>query len=515
METRLDLTQAPQVQTIISSRQIAAVRLLQLSSQQLADSIARERDQNPALEVEEHEWCLHCGTQLDRPELPCPVCGLASAAQIESRDDFDYDGGPSDFDRLDGAPSEYVEDDGTDPMMRLAGMEGRAEGLLRTLCVVCSPDDAEIAEFVVGSLDSHGYLPINVVEDGADLLQCSVARVARVVEALQRLDPPGIGARSAQECLLIQLRRLAEAGSPRPLAELLVRDFLKKLAFRHFRDVAHAIGETPKVIEAEWEFIRTHLNPYPAHGFDPDFGNLAGTSSAIRPDVIIRRREGGFEAEVVEARRYHLQVSREYRRVRAEAASLGCSERERAHVREYLDRAQSFISALRQRWETMQRVSDALIELQREFLERGPSGLKPLTRADVARLVELHESTVSRATDGKFVLLPDGRTVPFDDFFDSSLPIKKALRELIATENLRHPYSDEQLARLLRRRGMEVARRTIAKYREEIGILPSRLRRQRGARPAAVPVGPTYGAEAARVAAVLPFRPSGGDLSAS
>jgi RNA polymerase sigma-54 factor len=151
-------------------------------------------------------------------------------------------------------------------------------------------------------------------------------------------------------------------------------------------------------------------------------------------------------------------------------------------VRHYLDQAQTFISALRQRWDTMQRVSDALIDVQREFLERGPSGLKPLTRADVAKLVDLHESTVSRATDGKFVLLPDGRTVSFDDFFDSSLPIKKALRELIAMENARHPLSDEQLARLLQRRGMTVARRTIAKYREEIGILPSRLRRQRGTR---------------------------------
>jgi RNA polymerase sigma-54 factor len=513
----LDLTQTPQVQTIISSRQIAAVRLLQLSSQQLADSIARERDQNPALEVEEHEWCLRCGAELDRPELPCPVCGLASAPQAEAHDDFDYEGGSSDFDSLDGGANGYVEDDGSDPMLRVAGMEGRAEGLLRTLCMVCAPDDAEIAEFVVGSLDSHGYLPANIIEDGADTLQCSAGRVARVVEALQRLDPPGIGARSAQECLLIQLRRLAEAGSPRPLAELLVRDFLKKLAFRHFRDVAHAIGETPKVVEAEWEFIRAHLNPYPAHGFDPDFNGLAGTVSAIRPDVIIRRREGGFEAEVVEARRYHLQVSRDYRRVRTEAAALGVTERERSHVREYLDRTQSFISALRQRWETMQRVSDALIELQREFLERGPSGLKPLTRADVARLVELHESTVSRATDGKFVLLPDGRTVPFDDFFDSSLPIKKALRELIATENPRHPYSDEQLARLLRRRGMEVARRTIAKYREEIGILPSRLRRQRGTRPPMAPVGAGYGTAEAPVGAVLPFRSpgGGGSLTAS
>jgi RNA polymerase sigma-54 factor len=133
----------------------------------------------------------------------------------------------------------------------------------------------------------------------------------------------------------------------------------------------------------------------------------------------------------------------------------------------------------------MQRVSDALIEIQHDYLVHGQGALKPLTRADVAKRVRLHESTVSRATDGKFVLLPSGRTVPFDDFFDSSLPVKKALRELIAAENARRPLSDEQLARMLVGRGFVIARRTIAKYREEESILPSRLRRGRAVTPVA------------------------------
>ncbi len=130
----------------------------------------------------------------------------------------------------------------------------------------------------------------------------------------------------------------------------------------------------------------------------------------------------------------------------------------------------------------MQRVSDALIEMQREFLEVGQSALKPLTRADVAHKIGLHESTVSRATDGKFVLLPNGRTASFDDFFDASLPAKKALCDIITEENTQRPYSDEQLMRILQRQGILIARRTIAKYREELQILPSRLRRTRGAK---------------------------------
>jgi RNA polymerase sigma-54 factor len=501
MDLRVDLGQVPLQQPVISYRQIAAVRLLQLSSLELATTIAHERDENPALEVEEREWCVRCGSGLDRPELPCPVCGLAAMGT-------DAESGVQTLQEFEGhdlAQGGLAEDELQDPMLRVAGTPGRAEGLLRALRLVCRAEDAEIAEFLIGSLDSHGFLPETIVDDGADVLACAPARVARVVDALQRLDPAGIGARSGHECLLLQLRRLAEAGDAHPLAERLVAEYLRPLALRRFREVAHALGQTPKAIELEWEYIRTHLHPFPAHGFDADLSNLAGVAAPVRPDVIIRRRESAFEAEVVESRRYGLSVSAEYRRARKEASARHFTEQERTHLRLYTDQAQTFITALRQRWDTMQRVSEALIELQHEFLERGPSGIKPLTRADVAKRVALHESTVSRATDGKFVLLPDGRTVPFDDFFDSSLPVKKALRELIAAEAPRRPYSDEQLARVLEQRGLVVARRTIAKYREEIGILPSRLRRERKATPpkatadATAPVTPARVAVGARV----------------
>jgi RNA polymerase sigma-54 factor len=448
---------------------------LQQSSQELAQTIARDRDENPALDVEEREWCVRCGTGLERPELPCPVCGLAAgASERESAAQPLLE-----MESFEGGAAAPADDDAFDPLLRVSGTSGRAEGLLQLLLLACGEADAEIAEFIIGSLDSHGFLPATIIEDGAAVLGCAAACVARVVAALQRLDPPGIGARSASECLLIQLRRLALEGESHPLAERLVEEYLKPLALRRFREVAHLLDETPRAIELEWEYIRSHLNPYPAHGFDPDMSDLAGAAAPVRPDVIIRLRDGEFEAEVVEARRYDLRINPEYRKQRRELSASLFTERERAHLRLYRDQAQTFISALRQRWDTMQRVSDALIELQREFLESGPKRIKPLTRADVARRIGLHESTVSRATDGKFVLLPNGRTVPFDDFFDSSLPVKKLLRELIAGENARRPYSDEQLARLLARKGTVIARRTIAKYREEIGILPSRLRRER------------------------------------
>lgn len=480
MDMRIDAMLMPQQASVISHRQIVAVRLLQMPSQELAATVARERETNPAFEGEERESCHFCGAGLDAPGRHCPVCGMSPAGAREAAHDDALD--PTGT--YSGLTGQY-DDDGSDPMMRVASNAGRGDGLLHMLCASVAAEDEVIAEYLVGSLDHHGYLPITIVEDTADALSVADARVEAVLAALQRMEPAGIGARGARECLLIQLRLLREAGRARPLAELLVREHLQDLAFRHFREVARLLGETPRAIETEWEFIRDTLHPFPTHGFDPDFGELSEAAAHVRPDVVIRQRGNTFEAEVVERQRYDLHVNREYLWARKHIAEIGCGSDDKLHIRGYVEQAQSFIAALKQRWDTMQRVSDALIELQRAFLIEGQSALKPLTRADVARRVGLHESTVSRATDGKFVLLPNGRVVPFDDFFDSSLPVKKALRELIATENSRRPFSDEQLARLLEKSGFVIARRTIAKYRDEEGILPSRLRRSSTVKQAA------------------------------
>ncbi len=475
LELRLDSMVLPQQNAVISHRQIMAVRLLQMPSQELGPAIARECETNPALEAEERESCHYCGAGLEAPGRPCAICGMSPLPDRPREERYD-EANPY------ASQAAAGDDDPSDPMLRLAAGGGRGSGLLQILSASLDADDAAIAEYLVGSLDHHGFLPLTILDDVCDALQCDGTAAARVLDALQRMEPPGIGARGARECLLIQLRHLREAGTPRPLAERLVEHHLHELAFRHFREVARAVGETPKTVEQEWQFIRDHLHPYPTHGFDPDFGDLAAPAATIRPDVVIRQRAGRFEAEVVERQRFELHVNREYSWARKHVVELGCSETERAHIRGYVEQAQTFIAALRQRWDTMQRVSNALIEMQHDFLVYGPSALKPLTRADVAKRVQLHESTVSRATDGKYALLPNGRTVSFDDFFDSSLPVKKALRELIAAESPRRPFSDEQLARMLAQRGFSIARRTIAKYRDEEGILPSRLRRGTSAR---------------------------------
>ena len=475
---RVETAQTPVQTQGISYRQIAAVRLLQLPSQNLDEVVQHEADENPALDADTRLCCPRCNSPLDSPTAPCSTCDGSTRTSEDERP-LDRGDDLMDFDGPTYSSGSGGEDEADDPMTRVPAAAPTGEELLQALRFGLEPQDAQAAEYLVGNLDHHGFLPAAIIEDAVEALGCDPQAVERALHALQRLDPPGIGARGGQECLLIQLERLAEADDRHPLAEVLVHEYFNELAHRRYREIARALELTPRRVESEWEFIRGRLYPYPTHGFEESAAGLATTAAPVRPDVVIRKGPSGFVAEVVERNRYVLRVNAEYLWARKNLACMSQDDAARAHIRKYVDQAQAFIAALRQRWDTMQRVSDALIEMQRDFLEQGRLALKPLTRADVAHRIGLHESTVSRATDGKFVLLPSGQTAPFDDFFDASLPVKKALLDILGDENAGRPFSDEQLMRILRRRGVEIARRTIAKYREELGVLPSRLRRVR------------------------------------
>jgi RNA polymerase sigma-54 factor len=290
----------------------------------------------------------------------------------------------------------------------------------------------------------------------------------------------GIGAHDLRECLLIQLRWLREQGQPEPLAEELIARHLRQLGEHRFLEIAHEVHLSFSSVRQAWQFIRTQLDPYPAHAYHSSPTSSSGgplLTPFVRPDVIIYRTETGFEAEVVEQKKYLFKVNPAYLRVFSMSDPSQSSEADYRHIRQYTARAQFFIDCIHQRWETLKKISDALLEFQFEFLAKGVRFLYPLTRGELADHIGLHESTISRATAHKFVLLPEGRTIPFDDFFDGSLRIKETLRHLIGAEAPTHPLSDEELAALLAERGMYVARRTVAKYRESLRILPSHLRK--------------------------------------
>lgn len=478
----LDQLQLPSQQhgVNISAKLIASITMLQYSAQELEEAIARELAENPALEVEEVVQCQRCGTNL-RGGL-CPRCERYAEPEGDGRGEV---AGWDEYGDLRGATA--ANDDGDyDPLELVCSGATLYEYLLRQLGATVPDEDYPIVEFLIGSLNAHGYLTISV-EEVAEELSVPCERVEVALSLLQSLDPPGIGARDLGECLGLQLSYLSARDEVSPLAARLVAGHMRKLGERRFAEIAREIGATAPEVMRAWQFIRSNLNPYPTHAFES--GDVPGQgltlpaerSMIIRPDVVIRKTAMGFEAEVVEMRRFNFSMSGVYRTLYRQskshhASSAGLDEAGKRHVREYVTRTRFFMSCMRQRWETLSTISNALIHFQAEFLEKGVRCLKPLTRGQLAEHVELHESTVSRATAGKYVLLPEGRTIAFDDFFDASLAAKDYLRELIAEEKATRPFSDEALAGRLDQMGIHLARRTVAKYRESLGILPSRLR---------------------------------------
>jgi RNA polymerase sigma-54 factor len=473
------LIPGPQQTINISAKLIQSIKILQYSAEELEQSIAQELSENPAFEVEEFEQCTRCGAPLTGTS--CPACGAqadSSANETQAAEDVSWDDYREDYA---ASLATAGEDEGYDPLTFVRSGDTLQEHLLVQLGSILPWEDQEIAEYLVGNLDSHGYLTVTVAEASV-ALGVTDTRVECVLTALQGLDPIGIGARDLRECLLIQLRAFRERDKPNPLAESLVARYLGALGEHHFLDIGRDLNVTSTQVKHAWRFIKANLNPFPAHAFDGMPGNSSAGPGAgdqavlIKPDVIIRRTTVGFESEVIEQRRFRFALHPTYHALTSNGVLRGLPDNERQHVRHYAARAKFFIECVCQRWETLRRICEALIELQPNFLDRGVRCLRPLTRGELATHVGLHESTVSRATAGKYVLLPSGRTIPVDDFFDSSLATKDTLRELIATENPARPFSDEDLAALLCERGLPVARRTVAKYRESMRILPSRFR---------------------------------------
>jgi RNA polymerase sigma-54 factor len=448
---------------------VTATRLLNASSVDLLPLLQQEAARNPALELEVHPICPTCGRVLAGGQcIECPARTSVADRFQEANHSFEAWEGRS-GQSVSGSSDEIF----SDLAHYVPSSLSLAEYLRQALCAELPAEAVPIIEYLVGSLDEDGYLHSSV-EEAAYLLGVAPAQVEQVLTHLQGHEPAGIGARDVRECLLLQLQALAEAGHPQPAAVSIVERFLTQLGQHKYNVIARQLGLTQRQVEQTHIWIQHHLTPFPARSYlEAHLLQRPESLRPLTPDVIIRRLPPGealpYEVVVVEAQRYSLSLSDAYVQAYRHLSEqrLGTST-ERGQIHQALTEARCFLNSLKRRWDTLARITWALIEQQQAYLEQGIRALQPLTRADLAATLGVHPSTVARATADKYVLLPSAEVVPFATFFTANLPVKEVLREVIAQTS--GSLSDRRLAELLEQRGISLARRTVTKYRAELEI---------------------------------------------
>jgi RNA polymerase sigma-54 factor len=293
---------------------------------------------------------------------------------------------------------------------------------------------------------------------------------------IQRLDPPGIGARDLRECLLLQLRELGQGDS---LAGRLVNEAFDDLIAHRWSDLAKRYGLEPKAVQQAADAL-AKLDPKPGLRF------ARSDDAYVTPDLIVEKIDGEYRVFLNDGGVPRLRLSRTYRELAADKKQFVGENRE--FVTEKLNSATWLIQAIEQRRQTMLKVMNFIVDRQREFFDKGVEYLKPLTLREVAEVINMHESTVSRVTNQKYVQTPRG-VLPLKFFFSSSLEtttgedasaraVKAQIQKLVGDENAADPLTDSQIVATLKARGIQIARRTVAKYRDQLGILPARMRRR-------------------------------------
>ncbi len=442
---------------------VAFAALLALPSWELEQTMHQELASNPALELAEADVCPRCGNP--RNDGICYFC------LDEER--FDYEG-----ERQRNAESVPLDED-FDLFSIVAAPRSLAEDLTELTHIAINKDDQFIADFLIGSLNDNGMLDIQI-GDAVRALGVPTERVRDVLQAVQRLAPPGVAARDAQECLLLQLERLEAIGEAHALARPIIESHLKDLAQGRYVEITQALNTTAEEVMVARDFIRERLRPFPIIPSSDYEGARVVDTSYATPDVLITKdanQEGEFMVEVIESKRFALRISPMYREI-AQSIRRGenenISEEQRRHVLDHVSRAQQFIGHLRERRNTLERVAVTSVEHQKQYLQNGVRYLTPLTRLLVAKELGLHVSTVSRAVADKYVLLPWQQVKPMRIFFESVRNVHDVLHELVTSEE--HALTDIEIADRLAEQGYHVARRTVAKYRKQLGILPSTLR---------------------------------------
>ena len=344
------------------------------------------------------------------------------------------------------------------------------------------PKDYQMAEYLLAGLNADGLLEVDL-EEAAHALGLEVSDVQAVLAGLQTIDPPGVCARTVQESVLLQLHELAQETSLPPFLERMVAEHWNDLANHAYEKIARRVNASPLQIEDAAAFLRSHVCPYPGRLFHPPHASQEDDQARfLRPDVILRRDLAAYVVEIVHPFDFELRVSEAYQRVCATARAVGATQEDSAEYAQSVEqyrRAVWLLRSLQFREQTLRQIAEYAAQYQRPYLDTGQEHkMKLLTRTQVAAVIGKQVSTVSRAIANKFVLLPNGELVPLAKLFSPAVAPKTIVAELLSNESPDDPLTDEKIARILRIRGINIARRTVAKYRLALR-LPSSVQRGR------------------------------------
>ncbi len=477
MEARLSLRQSQRV--VMTPLLQQAIQLLQLSTIELQEVVQKELLENPLLEEVAPETQDAPADGPPTPEAPPaptvePLAVETPMPTERQTDDLPFDLTAVMFDdheeRSLVAQEEREELPFENMVRSVLSLADHLEEQLRFATE--DPAARRIGAEIIGNLDEDGYLRVEL-EEIAQRCSTAAPEVERVLtEVIQKFDPPGVAARTIQECLLLQLRSSPPVD---PVSVEIVEQHFDDLSRRRYPDIARALKlPLDRIMESVEEIMG--LEPKPGRRFG------GGDSRYIVPDVFVYKVGGEYTVVLNEDGIPRLRVNSLYR-----SLLRSSGDEARQYVEQKLRSAVWLIKSVDQRQRTLRKVTQSIVKFQREFLDKGLPYLRPLSLRDVGEDVSMHESTISRVTTNKYVETPQGLfelkfffhsgIASGDGEMVSSVSVKKMIQDLLAGEDASKPLSDQEVAVVLKGRGLTIARRTVAKYREELGILPSHQRR--------------------------------------
>jgi RNA polymerase sigma-54 factor len=488
-------------QSLVMTPQLQqAIKLLQLSRMELIEQIREEMDQNPLLETPDEtvegdmaekapgEASLEAAN-LERPaDYEARVSDNAQEVKPENApQEIDWDAYLNSYQFNEpSVPSNKGNVDMEDLPSFEANLVKREDLVdhLHEQLQGLTLNDAErrIAELIIGNLDDDGYLKLADVEGDplirlANEADVSAGLAERTLKKIQHFDPLGCGSRDLQECLLIQTQLMHEKEAP--LLGAMIKKHMKLLESKNLPAIARDLKVTLDEVITATKLL-TKLDPKPGRNFSGD------DAQYITPDVFVYKLSDEYTVVLNDDGLSKLRISDAYRRaLKGGQLKPGVTKE---FVQEKLRSAMWLIRSIHQRQRTIYKVTESIVKFQKDFLDKGIAFLKPLILRDVAEDIGMHESTVSRVTTNKYVHTPQG-IFELKYFFNSSIArtggddiaseaVKNHIKQLVSSENPKEPYSDQKIVELLKAQGIEIARRTVAKYREVLGVLPSSKRKK-------------------------------------